>query len=140
MVDGIPHERLDKGFRLRSRQPLRIIKDQHGGFRCRCHDGIFELDFGTLWVVHLGRNDREGSGNDGQNDHGEQFLTNAIGGFATKPFDLEHDLLASVRIFHGSSAEAKLDDFLSGETALVVRLVRNTETFPSGLASRIMRS
>ena len=81
-------------------------------FRIRCHqdgrfagkrlDGVFKLrrDKAMVGFHGLGRDGRRGDdpGDDANDEDGEQFLLDAVGGFAVKMLDLETDFFVSIMV------------------------------------------
>ena len=111
---------------------FRVAGNQHGSFRGQGHDGIFELKFPSSWTLHPGGDHHECPCNDGHDDHGKEFLADAVGSLAMKLFDLEGDFFTSVVVFNRPAPEIKPDDFLLFEAALIEHVCEEHRNLPIG--------
>jgi hypothetical protein len=98
---------------------LRIIGNKYGSFLGQGHDGVLELKLGCFGSKNFRGHGHQGSCNDGHDDDGKELLADAVGSFAMKLLDLEHDLFGAIVVLDRPAAEIEIDDLLSREGALV---------------------
>lgn len=82
--------------------------------------------------MHPGGDHHERSSDHGHNDHGEEFLADAVWSLAVKLLDLKHHFLTSIVVFNRPAPKIELYDLLSWKTALVEHVSKKHGDLPIG--------